>query len=67
MLNKKSWVGYSASAGRDIPAPRLKAGVYPISIAYPESINDNELKERLNLAYAAITGLGTISAYFGRQ
>lgn len=52
IVNRNSWVGYSGSISVFGAAPQLKKGVYPISIAYPESERDPEIKDKLDLAYA---------------
>lgn len=52
LFNKKSWLGYSDTLNQINNAPKLKQGVFAISDAYPQSKNNRDLKEKLNLSYA---------------
>jgi GT2 family glycosyltransferase len=52
LFNKKSWIGYSDTLHKITNTPKLKRGIFAISDAYPESKNNPDLKEKLDLSYA---------------
>ncbi len=52
IVGRKTWIGYSASVTHKVNSPNLKTGVFTIDKAFPESRNDEEIKARLDIAYA---------------